>query len=100
MKPDFIEWYVHFDGKYIDTRFVSTYEDFKKFFQVKNERIDAMLVIVHYEDGIEIMYRWTKKKGWADPRKIDSEIREVMGDVYPTKQFRFGYPDIDVKSKH
>lgn len=100
LKIEYLEWYVYFDGAYIDTRFVSTDEDFKKFFQVKNEKITAILVIVHYEDDIEVMYRWTKKKGWAEPRKIDSEIRSVMGDVYPTRQFRFGYPDVDIKSKH
>ena len=101
MTPDFVEWYIHYNGEYVDTRFISTVEDFKKFFKVKNAKIDAILVIKHFGDGQEIMHRWTKKKGWAEPRKIDSDIREYMGDVYPTRYFDFDLIcEFDVTSKH
>lgn len=89
MTPDFVEWYIRNDTGYIGVQFISTVEDFKKFFKVKNEKINTVLAIKHFGDGQEIMYRWTKKKGWGEPRQIDSAIREQMGDVYGKFVFKF-----------
>lgn len=89
MAPDFIEWYIRNDEGYVGVRFVSTVEDFKKFFKIKKETINTVLAIKHFGDGQEILYRWTKKKGWGEPRQIDSAIRELMGDVYSTFVFDF-----------